>query len=83
MIKVQTQNTGVDVIICVSDNGIGIPENFSVENTDSVGISIIKSIISQLHGTLQYRKITGTEITITFPKPTIMPLVSQDLDASI
>ncbi|MBR5471640.1 MAG: hypothetical protein IKU81_05970 [Oscillibacter sp.] len=80
VITVITQNTGMDIKICVRDNGVGIQEDFNLDRTDSVGISIVKSIVASLHGELRYCRSNGTETWIYFRRPTIMPVVSPELN---
>ncbi|MCF7792372.1 MAG: sensor histidine kinase [Candidatus Cloacimonetes bacterium] len=51
------------------DNGIGLPENFNIKETDSLGTQIVSMLVSQIHGDLSFnsKKNKGTEFFIKFP----------------
>ena len=54
--------------ITVRDNGIGLPENFDISRTSSLGMKLIRTLIQhQLRGTLSFTSGKGTEITMEFP----------------
>lgn len=55
--------------LCISDNGIGLPEDFSIESTHTLGMQLVKSLISQLHGeyNIESAKNKGVSFTIVFP----------------
>ncbi|WP_461650163.1 sensor histidine kinase [Methanosarcina sp.] len=53
-------------ILEVSDNGIGIPESFDLENPDSLGVQLVTALVDQLEGELELKRDNGTEFTIRF-----------------
>jgi len=53
-------------IITVSDDGIGLPENFSVESSDTLGLQLISILTDQLDGTLELKRDSGTEFVVRF-----------------
>ena len=53
-------------ILTVSDDGIGVPESFDLENPDSLGIQLVTTLVDQLDGVLELKKNNGTEFTIRF-----------------
>ncbi|WP_410509350.1 PAS domain-containing protein [Methanosarcina hadiensis] len=53
-------------VLAVSDNGTGIPESLNIENTDSLGIQLINTLVNQLDGGLELKRDNGTEFTIRF-----------------
>jgi len=55
--------------LTVKDSGIGIPESLDITRTDTLGLSLVKSLADQLRGTLEVGREGGTAITITFKKP--------------
>ncbi len=50
----------------VGDNGIGLPENFEVQKTESLGIKLVDVLVKQLKGTLLIDATDGARFTITF-----------------
>lgn len=50
----------------VADNGIGLPDGFKIENSDSLGLSLVISLVDQIHGELDYDGHNGTRFTIKF-----------------
>jgi two-component sensor histidine kinase len=54
--------------IYVEDNGIGLPEDFSLTDTSSLGFEIILALIDQIDGTIKIdeKKTNGTFIHIEF-----------------
>ena len=55
--------------LVVSDNGIGIPESISLENSDTLGIQLVTILVDQLDGKLELVRTSGTEFTIKFTVP--------------
>ncbi|MDY9927713.1 PAS domain S-box protein [Methanosarcina sp.] len=53
-------------ILTVSDNGIGMPEGFSMENSDTLGVQLVTTLINQLEGELELKKDSGAEFNIRF-----------------
>jgi hypothetical protein len=53
--------------LIVRDNGIGIPENFDLEATHSLGLTLVQGLVEQLEGTIELDRNRGTEFKITFP----------------
>ncbi|MCK9151861.1 sensor histidine kinase [Methanobacterium alcaliphilum] len=53
-------------LLSISDDGIGLPDDLDLENSTSLGIQIIRSLINQIDGELKIKKDNGTEFIITF-----------------
>ncbi len=53
-------------VLTVSDNGIGIPEDFDIEKIDSLGLQLVTTLVEQLDGKLELKGNNGTEFTIRF-----------------
>ena len=53
-------------ILKVSDNGIGMPATFNIENSDSLGLQIVASLTKQINGNLKIKYGSGTEFNIVF-----------------
>ena len=50
----------------VKDNGIGFPQKFDPDNTESVGFWVIQNMVKELKGTMKIKNKQGTEIQIIF-----------------
>jgi two-component sensor histidine kinase len=55
--------------ITVTDDGVGLPEDFTPEGTESLGWRLITALSEQLNGELQVSGTEGTSVSIRFPKP--------------
>ncbi len=55
-----------NLILSVSDNGVGIPKNLHIENLDSLGLQLVTSLVDQLKGELEIKRNKGTEFVIKF-----------------
>ena len=61
-------NDGVELHVEVRDNGVGLPEKFSIESTDSLGVSIVSNLVmSQLGGSIEMYSDNGTVVELTIP----------------
>ena len=52
----------------VRDNGIGIDDNVDIENSTSLGLKIVSSMVKQLDGTVEISGKEGTEFKIIFER---------------
>ncbi len=63
-IKIQLfENEGLHHLV-VSDNGVGIANN--TENSASIGLKIVKLLVSQINGVMDIKKDLGTHFIIQF-----------------
>jgi PAS domain S-box-containing protein len=53
-------------MLTVRDNGVGLPEGFSLETASSLGMKLVRDLIRQLEGTLAVEGDKGTTIHATF-----------------
>jgi len=58
---------GKQMKLTVSDNGIGLPENFDFNKTDSLGLQLVDALTTQLKGTIEIDRDRGTKFQIIFP----------------
>lgn len=65
-IKVTEHNGGVE--ITVSDNGIGLPNDFDVNKTNSLGLQLVSTLTEQLDGKLSVLSDNGAKFIINFKK---------------
>lgn len=68
LIKVILKNRQNKIDLKVIDNGIGLPEDFSVEKNKSLGMSIIKELTKQLNGKLNVQSNSVTEFYVSLKK---------------
>ncbi|MEX3634098.1 AAA family ATPase [Paraburkholderia sp. BR14427] len=52
--------------LSVSDDGIGLSPDFSIEEADSLGLQLVSDLSRQLHASLQIGRDTGTSFVIHF-----------------
>lgn len=56
-----------ECIKCInSDNGMGIPEGFDVEDVETLGMQLVTTLVDQLDGELELKRNNGTEFNIRF-----------------
>lgn len=70
-ITIQVYEKNKKVYIKVQDFGVGLPKGFSISDTDSLGLSLVDTLIDQLDGELQLNTKGGTEFLIIFDKQEI------------
>jgi two-component sensor histidine kinase len=67
-VKVSLVNDGTQVTVEVCDNGRGLPEGFSIDETNSLGLSIVRNLVTgQLHGTIEMFTDGGTTAVLRLP----------------
>ncbi|MFB2939174.1 PAS domain S-box protein [Aerosakkonemataceae cyanobacterium BLCC-F154] len=59
----------------ISDNGIGLPANFQLEEAESLGLQLVSNLTEQLAGNLTVNSNCGTSFTIIF-KPAFLRYIS-------
>lgn len=52
--------------LTVRDNGVGLPQGFSIRSTKTLGLQLVNRLVSQLEGSVELSRERGTTITITF-----------------
>lgn len=67
-ITVQCKQEDRHIHLKIADNGKGLPENFDYTQAESVGMSIIRSTLCELRGTIRFSGKNGTEISIAVPE---------------
>ena len=55
-------------ILSIADDGSGLPDDFVQLGGDSLGRGILRSLASQLHGSLTFEESSGTTVRLVFPK---------------
>ncbi|RLD64700.1 MAG: hypothetical protein DRI84_08375 [Bacteroidetes bacterium] len=52
--------------LTVSDNGTGLPVNFDLNNSTSLGLRLVKGLSRQIGGNCEFKNGTGTTVIIKF-----------------
>lgn len=65
--RTQLDNSSV-ICIEISDNGVGLPAQFELENTETLGFQIVQTLVRQLDGTIKITKPVGegTKVSVSF-----------------
>lgn len=58
---------GSEYILEVKDDGIGMPDNFDIDSSSSLGLKVVNMLVQQLEGTIEYNISSGTGYIISFP----------------
>ena len=67
-IRIIVRQLDQQVQMHISDNGIGLPTDFSLSAANSLGITLIKGLTSQLKGKINIKHSPGFNIRIKFMK---------------
>ena len=66
-VKISEENG--KVILKIADDGVGLPDNFNIDDSGSLGMHIIKILVRQLEGTYSFESDkNGTEFNFVFKK---------------
>jgi len=75
-VRVRLGRTPGILLVEVRDNGVGLPKGFSVDQTTSLGLSIVRDLVrSQLEGTIEMQSDGGTVVALE------IPVVAREADA--
>lgn len=66
-VKISFNREGSQVKLCVTDNGVGIPDVDNIENPKSLGLTLIQTLSKQLSGKAEFTSLdSGTRFTLLF-----------------
>ncbi|MBW3668065.1 MAG: PAS domain-containing sensor histidine kinase [Actinobacteria bacterium] len=64
-IEVTLRNDGAELHVRVADNGAGLPSDFAIDDTKSLGLSIVRDLVTgQLGGQIDMRTDGGTVVDL-------------------
>ncbi|TDO20294.1 histidine kinase dimerization/phosphoacceptor domain -containing protein [Pedobacter duraquae] len=66
-IQIHVKEIAQQVEIRISDNGVGLPENFTFEKANSLGMTLIRGLANQLSGSFDINDHQGVTVSIRFP----------------
>jgi PAS domain S-box-containing protein len=68
LIKIQlSRESETHAILCISDNGQGIPEDLDLAKTDTLGLQLVHLLTDQLGGKLTINRANPTAFVLRFP----------------
>ena len=67
-IEIILSTVGEELIFCVTDNGIGLAEDFDINELNSLGMTLIKTLSEQLNATFDWdtKKGEGVNFKVSF-----------------
>jgi two-component sensor histidine kinase len=67
-VDVELFRTDAELRVTVRDDGVGLPPGFSVDDTSSLGLSIVRNLVgTQMGGTITMRNDRGTVVDVVIP----------------
>ncbi|WP_254411497.1 tetratricopeptide repeat-containing sensor histidine kinase [Dyadobacter diqingensis] len=80
LVKIAMKQTPDQMIsLTVSDNGVGLPPDFKVERSNSLGMSLMEGLSRQLRGTFKIESSSGLTIVMSFKAGGIVGFDSKSL----
>jgi two-component sensor histidine kinase len=61
LIEIEISKNEDKIMMTVSDNGKGIPSNYDIQNTDSLGLQLVYTLVKQLDGTMTVNNACGAK----------------------
>jgi two-component system, sensor histidine kinase PdtaS len=65
-IEIGIKKTDNKVEVKYRDNGIGLPQDFNLDNLDSLGLNLVQILVIQIQGTLAVNTDNGTRYSFDF-----------------
>jgi PAS domain S-box-containing protein len=66
VIFVQLKKSGSEISIVVADNGKGLKKAFDMQNTQSLGLQLVYTLVEQIDGKISQESVNGTKFIINF-----------------
>lgn len=66
-IKTRLNQLNGTISLTISDDGVGLPAGFQIEDQKTLGIFIVKLLTEQLNGEIEIDSTEGTSFCISFP----------------
>ena len=68
-VEVSVKKKGSRIQLVVRDDGVGMPPGFDLERSDTLGLKLVKTLVTQqLKGTLGFGRARGTEVIVEIPR---------------
>jgi two-component system, sensor histidine kinase PdtaS len=62
-----TRQLGNEVLLSVSDNGVGLPDHLDTRTTETVGLQLVELLATQLDGEISIHRSGPTRISLRLP----------------
>lgn len=72
-IDISLEKNNSKIKLTIKDDGIGVPVNLDIENSKSLGLQLIKLLVSQLNGDYKIHRDDGTTVQIKIPFKELKP----------
>ena len=66
MIFVTLVRNNKKILLEIGDNGIGIPYNIDIKQSQTLGLQLVDTLVEQINGTINLERIKGTKFKIEF-----------------
>jgi two-component sensor histidine kinase len=67
-VTVHLSRSKEDLVVEVIDDGVGLPEDFSLDGTQNLGLSIVQALVTgELGGTIEFHDEKGTRVEVQIP----------------
>ncbi|HEX3013071.1 MAG TPA: PAS domain S-box protein, partial [Methanobacterium sp.] len=66
LIKIELKQLKDKLKLVISDNGIGLSEDWNMENIETLGLKMVTILVNQVGGTLELDRSNGTKFKIIF-----------------
>ena len=53
--------------LTVSDDGVGLPDDFKLDNAETLGLQLVNRLVRQIRGSIEWDGSKGTAFIIKFP----------------
>jgi PAS domain S-box-containing protein len=59
------------IMLAFSDDGKGLPKNYDIQSSKTLGLKLVTGLVQQLHGTISIGNCHGLSVKIQFPELSI------------
>lgn len=53
-------------ILLIEDSGVGLPENFNPLSTETLGLTLVNTLVEQINGRIEFTNNNGALVSVTF-----------------
>ena len=65
-ISIELEEHGGEFTLNIADNGVGLPSDFIIEDSDSLGLRLVAGLVDQIDGTFEVSGEDGARFRLTF-----------------